>query len=156
MRKAGLVVLFFLSVGAYGQVDITDNIGAEEFTFTGVEMIFDGNGSERTYYKIEDGQLHYYLVNEYQGRNIQYIHTQCEIKKLDLKSVKYLDYDTYGKFMYIDTKNHDRLVKEERTDLDLVDHKTLEKDNKENSTFILIISNQATGDNLIKRLKKGK
>lgn len=150
------VVICFGFVAKAQTVTINENIGKENFKVEGVELLFDGNKAERYYFKIKDGKLMCYLVNHYEGRVIQYKTYEGEIKKMDLKSVEYKDYQDYGKFMYIKAKKFERYVKEENKSLDLVDKVTVTTDKDESSTFLLFVDSEESGEKLIKRLKKGK
>jgi hypothetical protein len=137
-------------------VSVSDKIGKEGFSVSGVINIFDNDDANKTYYKIEDGKLYTYLVNYYEGRVIQYITNEAVIKKMDLKTIEYKPYRDYGQFMYIKPKKYDKYVTQVNKDLSLEDKITVTTEDKTSSTFMIIIKSQEEGEKLAKLLKKGK
>ncbi len=158
--KAILIFLFtgFIALSAAAQIGVEVKMGSTKSTFEGTQ-IFNNNESESTYYEIEDGDLHYYLVNNYEGKCIQFIHTECPIKSLDLKSVEYEDYQDMGQFMYISTKKNEKAVTISKTEdsqsrgASLDANLTTQED--ESSTFMIIINNKEMAEQLLEAIKKG-
>lgn len=149
----------FIALNLSAQIEIQVEMGTEKFVFKGHE-IFNGNDSENTYYLIEDGVFHYHYTNYYEGKPITYIHAQCEVKALDLKSVMYVEYPEGGMFMYIKTrKMNGEVTKLEVTDSELTGVSTAESITKEESTennMEMIINSKDLGSELVNLLKKGK
>ena len=154
-----LFSFLFLSFSSLAQVTVKFEMGGETHEFKGYRL-FTGNDEESTYYNIEDGQFHYYYVNEYNGKCIQYEHISCPVKKMDIKSANYKAYDTFGQFLYIDMKKMEQVVlEEEYRDGDLSG-----PSNKENITFeqmsgrslFLIVNDKEQGQKVLDQIKSGK
>lgn len=156
-----LLILVFaglISTTVSAQIGVDVQMGSTTHSFKG-NPIFNKNESESTYYLIERGVLHYYYVNNYNGKCIQYIHSECVIKDLDLKSVDFKDYQDMGKFMYIDTKKNAKVITYTKIDdselrgPSVDGNLTSEEDMQ--STFIIIINEQEMADILLEKIKKG-
>lgn len=153
-----IVFIGFIALSSSAQIGVTVKMGSTTHKFEGTQ-IFNNNESESTYYFIEDGVLHYYLVNNYQGKCIQFIHTECAIKSLDLKSVQYEDYQDMGQFMYISTKKNDQAVQLTKVEDGQLGGESLDAnimtEEDETSTFMIIINDKSMAEDLMEEIKKG-
>lgn len=151
-----LLLICFVSTSLSAQIEVKVPMGSKTHTFTG-NQLFNGNSDESTYYVIKDKVLHYYYVNKYEGKVIQFIHTTCPTKSLDLKSIEYKDYDDGGKFMYITTKKIAKDVTVTKIqDGDLSgDDNNISTTEDEESLFLIIINTEEMGQELVSKIKKG-
>ena len=151
--------LLILTSSTTAQTEIKVKMGSKTHTFSATE-IFNGNESESTYYTISEGVFHYYYVNFYKGKCIKFIHTHCPAKSIDIKTLKYKDYEEVGNFMYLNTKKLNEVVTQiEWDDNDLsgpaIDT-NISKTEEMNRSLMLIVSSTATGDKILANIKKGK
>jgi hypothetical protein len=151
--------LLFLSLGSFSQSETTVIQGSSEQIVTAYKA-FDGNESIKTLYTIKDGVFHYYYINTYNNKVIEFKHTTCPIKSIDLKSVAYKSYEKFGNFMYLDTKDfaedvNDVLVSDNELrgpslDINLTTTEEIGRN------MVIIVNSEEIGAEILAAIKKGK
>ncbi len=163
IEKIKLILLAAILFFYIGQIDAQSTyevkMGSKTYKAAGIKA-FTNNDSETTVYTIKDGTFHYYYINSYNNKVVEYTHISCPVKSIDVKSVFYKDYDSKGKFMYLTTK---KLVKNV-IKKDIEDNKlsgpsediNITVSEKESHSLMFILNSEEQGKTIISQIKKRK
>ena len=155
--KTLLTLPFFILLSLYSnaQVDKVVEVGDYMTRFRAFELLKADNDTiaESTYYTIRDGVLEYHYINIYEGSVLQYKLLYANVSDLDTKSVEYKSYDGTAVFMHISTKGLEPNVMNMSADDNNGKASKMEDTDR---SMMLIIPDEATGEKILKEIKKGK